>query len=181
MSGGKSSFLGIIGIIFGIIGIGMGLLSYINVQTVENTISDDKWYDPFFIYGLYGATEYSHGWSAPSSDIDAAFYALFVIPQNRDDWKVCIIHRLTMTIGLPGDLSGILTAGATGNGDLISYFNIFNSVNLDLEISEQDRIYHTYSSTFSAIEGDLMRVGWQKDDALGGSGAIYISFALVHN
>jgi hypothetical protein len=71
--------------------------------------------------------------------------------------------------------------GAAGNGDIYGYKNIFNFINLDLVIPQQDRNYYRYSSIFSANEGDLMRVGWQKDDALGGSGVIYISFALVHS
>lgn len=177
MSGRNSAILGIIGIILGAGGLGLGLFSFLN----SPALSDDKWYNPYATDGLYGSAESLNGWYVWFGDSDAAFYAHFIIPQTRNDWKICIIHRLTITSGVPGDLSGTLTAGAVGDGEYNSYINVFSSVNLDLTIPNANVVYHTYSSMFSASAGDQMRVEWQKDDALAGSGNIYIAFALVHS
>lgn len=177
MTRSKSSTLGIIGLLLGAGGLGLGIYSLIN----SRIISDDKWYNPFATYGLYGAADSTNGWYVWFGDPDAAFYAIFIVPQTRNDWRICIIHRLTISSGVAGDLSGIISAGAVGNGEYNSYVNIFASVDLDLTIPAANVVYHTYSSMFSATAGDRLRVEWQKNDALPGSGNIYITFALVHS
>ena len=181
MSGSKAAALGVIGIILGAGGLGLGLLSTINFQILGSAVSDDKWYYPFYVNGGNDAIVTMVGWlRSPAQDDDAWFRALFIIPQTRNDWKVCIIHLLTITTGSISALSGTITMGAVGNGDDNSYFNIFSGENFDLTIPMDDKIYHTYSSAFNASAGDRLYAQWSKDDSPTGTGFIYINLALVH-
>jgi len=181
MSGNKSAVLGIIGIILGAGGLSLGLLSTINFQILGSAVSDDKYYEPFYTNGGLGASSHPVGWwYSFAEDGNAWFRALFVIPQTRNDWKICIIHLLTISSGSIGTLSGKITVGAVGNGDSNSYSNIFNGDNMDLTIPEKDIIYHTYSSAFNANAGDRMMVEWDKDDIPAGTGTLYINLVLVH-
>ena len=112
------------------------------------------------------------------SDVNAAIYTTFKVPETRTDWKLSILSWSTISSRTD---SGLISAGKAAVGGVDSDTNIFNGVNMDLVHVTNLVHVETKTSVFSATKNDTIRALWIKDDNPGTGSLIILAVILTYD
>lgn len=117
------------------------------------------------IYGGNDFTQVGEWWQVAHSDNNAYVQGVIICPKTSTTWRLVIVSR--SDTGSITD-SGKLRVGATAAGEVATYTNIYNDINFDLvhPVVVETWVF-TETANFSAVEGDVIKWYWAKDNNAG--------------